>query len=209
MDHPSPKLALLAGALALGLSSAAWAEDDAKDKADAGPSAAMLANTCAGCHGTNGNSVGPASPSLANISEVVFIDMMERFKNGEIQSTIMGRIAKGYGTDDFEKMAGFFNAQTFIPAKQDFDAALVEKGAKLHENYCEECHAEGGKALPDEDEYYLLAGQWTPYLQFALEDFREERREMVKKMREKLGDMLENSGEESLTALTAYYASQQ
>ena len=33
------------------------------------PSARMLANTCAGCHGTDGSSVGPASPTIAGISQ--------------------------------------------------------------------------------------------------------------------------------------------
>ena len=46
----------------------------------AGPSAAAMANTCAGCHGTNGQSVGPASPNLAGMSAAYFIDSMNAFK---------------------------------------------------------------------------------------------------------------------------------
>jgi sulfide dehydrogenase cytochrome subunit len=37
------------------------------------PTATMLANTCAGCHGTNGSSVGPSSPTIAGISRDYFI----------------------------------------------------------------------------------------------------------------------------------------
>ncbi|QVL50476.1 MAG: cytochrome c4 [Thiocapsa sp.] len=201
----SPRLALLAGALALGVSSGA--------NADA--TASMLGNTCAGCHGVYGASEGPASPIIIGIHPQVFIDMMEGYKSGDIYSTIMGRIAKGYTTEEFEKMAQFFNSQRFRPAQQEYNTALVDTGAKLHDKYCENCHAEGGTPLIDEEtgepaeDFYLTAGQWTPYLQYTMEDFRADRREMPKKMRSKLDDMLEKEGEGGIAALFAFYASQQ
>lgn len=195
----SPRLALVAGALALGLSSGA--------NADA--TASMLANTCAGCHGTLGQSAGPASPIIAGINQIVFVDMMEGYKSGDIYSTIMGRIAKGYTEEEIEKMAAFFNSQEFQPAQQDYDKALVDQGAKLHDKYCEKCHVEGGKPLADEEDYHILAGQWTPYLQYAMSDFREERRPMEKKMASKLRELLKAEGDAGLDALFAFYASQQ
>ena len=63
------------------------------------PSASMLGNTCAGCHGTNGSSNGPATPSLAGISTEYFIDAMAAYKDGSRPSTIMTRIAKGYNAE--------------------------------------------------------------------------------------------------------------
>jgi cytochrome subunit of sulfide dehydrogenase len=199
MTPNTTRLTLAASVLALGLASNAGAE----------PTAEMLANNCAGCHGTHGNSVGPASPSIAEMDPVVFVELMEDFKSGEIQSTIMGRIAKGYSTAEFEKMAGYFKQQTYQPAKQSFDTALVDNGSKLHDKYCEKCHVDGGKPLADEEDYHILAGQWTPYLQYAMSDFRDERRPMEKKMASKLKEMLKAEGEESLEALYAFYASQQ
>ena len=199
MTPSTPRLRLAASVLALGLASNAGAE----------PTAEMLANNCAGCHGTNGNSVGPASPSIAQMDPIVFVEVMEGFKSDEIASTIMGRIAKGYSTEDFEKMAGYFKQQTYQPAKQSFDTALADKGAKLHDKYCEKCHVEGGKPLVDEEDYHILAGQWTPYLQYTMSDFREERRPMEKKMASKLRELLKAEGDEGLDALFAFYASQQ
>ncbi|MBK1719936.1 c-type cytochrome [Thiocystis violacea] len=193
------RLALASGVLTLGLSSNAAAEATAE----------MLANSCAGCHGTHGNSVGPASPSISAMDPVVFVDTMEAFKSGDTNSTIMGRIAKGYSTEEFQKMATYFHKQPYQPARQSFDTALADKGAKLHDKYCEKCHAEGGKPLVDEEDYNILAGQWTPYLQFAMSDFREERRPMEKKMANKLNEMLKAEGDAGLDALFAFYASQQ
>ncbi len=201
MANQTMKLAVLSGILALTLAPGANADD--------GASAAMLSNTCAGCHGTNGVSVGPASPTIAGMDPIIFVETMEGFKTDEIYSTIMGRIAKGYETAEFEKMAGFFKGQEFVAAKQSFDKAEVKKGAKLHDKYCEKCHAEGGKITPDEEEYYILAGQWTPYLQYSMADFLAGTHPMPKKMKKKVDKMMEKDGDKNLAALFAYYASQQ
>ncbi len=202
MAKQTLRLALAGSALIFGLASGGVGADE-------GPTAKMLADTCAGCHGTNGASVGPASPSIAAMDPVVFVETMEAFKSDDTFSTIMGRIAKGYSTEEFEKMGEFFHEQTFIPAKQAFDEAKVAQGEKLHEKFCEKCHVEGAKPVPDEEDYYILAGQWTPYLKYSMSDFREDRRVMPKKMGKKLEAMLEDNGDASLDALWAFYASQQ
>lgn len=201
MTKKPPVRALIGAALALGLGSGSALAETA--------SGTMLANTCAGCHGTYGNSQGPSTPTIAAMDPIIFVETMQYFRDGETYSTIMGRIAKGYTDEELEKMAEYFHEQEFVPAKQDFDKALVDQGAELHETYCEKCHIEGGKPVPEEEDYYILAGQWTPYLKYAMSDFREERREIPKKMARKLEDMLESGGEESLAALWAFYASQQ
>ena len=201
MTKQPPTHALIGAALAFGLSSGIAAAETA--------TGTMLAGTCAGCHGTYGNSQGPATPSIAAMDPIIFVETMQYFRDDETYSTVMGRIARGYNDEELEKMAEYFHQQEFAPAKQDFDQALVDTGADLHERYCEKCHIEGGKAVPEEEDYYILAGQWTPYLKYAMSDFREERRDIPKKMKSKLEGMLETNGEDSLAALWAYYASQQ
>ncbi len=201
MAKQSLKLALAGGALALGLSSGAQAAEIA--------SAKMLVDTCAGCHGTNGNSVGPASPSIAGMDPLVFVDMMIAFQNGDTYSTIMGRIARGYTEDELIEMGAYLKLQPFEPVNQSYDESLVADGEAYHEKFCSNCHEEGGKALADVEDYIILAGQWTPYLQYAMSDFRADRRMLPKKMGRKLDQMLEEHDEASLDALFAYYASQQ
>ena len=71
------------------------------------PSGAMLGNTCAGCHGTNGVSVGSA-PSLKGLPPDYIVTAMKAFRSGERPSTIMGRIAKGYNDEEIAAMAKFF-----------------------------------------------------------------------------------------------------
>ncbi len=172
-----------------------------------GASASMLGNTCAGCHGTNGASQGPASPTIAGLSVDYFIETMEEFASGDIPSTIMGRIAKGYSKEEIAAMAKFYGDKKFVMATQNFDAGLVKKGAKLHDKYCEKCHAEGGRSA--EDDAGVLAGQWTPYLNWQLANFKAGDREAPKKMKKKMKKMLEKEGSKGLSALISYYASQQ
>ncbi|PLY13320.1 MAG: cytochrome c4 [Sedimenticola sp.] len=185
---------------------AAFAADDAP-KVITGASASMLANTCAGCHGTDGSSQGPASPTIAGLSSDYFVETMQGFANDEIPSTIMGRIAKGYTEDELKAMAGYFKAKTFVKAHQDFDKDLADNGAKLHDKYCEKCHAEGGQSA--EDDAGVLAGQWTPYLNWQLANFKSGDREAPKKMQKQMEKMLEKEGSDGVMALLNFYASQQ
>ena len=170
------------------------------------PSASMLANTCAGCHGTNGSSVGPASPTIAGISREYFIETMNAYRSGERPSTIMTRIAKGYTDEEIKLMAGFFSRQPFVRQSQKFDAAKAGTGQKLHKKYCEKCHEKGGRS--SEDDAGILAGQWAPYLLYTMEDFTSGNRTMEKKMQKKMDELQKQHGDKGVDALIHYYASQ-
>ena len=169
----------------------------------AAPTAQMLANTCAGCHGTAGESVGPASPNLAGMSESYFIDSMTAFKEGERPATIMDRIARGYSEAQIEAMAGYFAGLPVYKAKQSTDAAKVAAGAEVYDKGCAKCHDEGG-SLPSDDAG-ILAGQWLPWLQYSMADFQAGTREMPKKMK----NQVEKLSPEQIEAVLHYFASQQ
>ena len=204
MAYKTLAKAVLAAGLAIGMSAAVNAADKPLKM---GASAGMLANTCAGCHGTDGVSTGPAAPTIAGLSPDYFVETMQGFASGEIKSTIMGRIAKGYTDDEIGSMATFYAGKPFVKAKQNFDAKLAKKGAKLHDKYCEKCHADGGQSA--EDDAGVLAGQWTPYVNWTLADYQGDAREASKKMMKKLNKMVEREGAAGIEALLNYYASQQ
>lgn len=166
------------------------------------PSSQALAYTCAGCHGTNGVSNGPATPSLAGISKDYMIESMEAYKTGERPATIMNRIAKGYSEKEIVAMSEFFAKQKYTPAEQEVDAKLAKKGAKLHDKYCEKCHEDGGTSV--EDDAGLLKGQWRPYLADSFADYHSGKREMTKKMKKKFDKMAEKP--ENMKALIEFYS---
>ncbi len=202
---------LLVAGLAFGMSSAAMAAKHAKKKMAPktlmGASGMALANTCAGCHGTDGASGGPGTPTIAGLSSEYFVELMKGFKSGEIPSTIMGRIAKGYTGDEVKKMATYFGGKPFVPAKQSYDKAKAAKGAKLHEKNCEKCHEDGGTDV--DDDTGRLAGQWTHYLKSTMADFIAGKRPMTRKMKKKVMKLHTKGGDAAFDELMAYYASQQ
>ncbi len=192
----------LIGALALSASSAVFAADE--KPLMSGASASMLANTCAGCHGTHGASAGPATPSISGISTVYFEELMAGFKSGEVPSTIMGRIAAGYSEEEIAAMGEYFSNQPFVKATQSFDDKLADDGAKLHDKYCEKCHADGGSSA--EDDSGILLGQLTPYLRYTLADFKAGDREMTKKMKKQVNKVIKKEGDAGFEALFNFYA---
>ncbi len=166
----------------------------------------MLGYTCAGCHGTDGSSQGPATPTIAGMSKETFVESMKAYQKGERPSTVMARIAKGYSEEELNSMAEFFAGKEFNRVAQEHDAAKASAGAKLHEKYCEKCHEDGGKK--DEDGSSVIAGQWMPYLQFQFADFHSEARPMPKKMATRVKEMMSEKGEGSIENLVHFYGSQ-
>ena len=104
-------------------------------------SAAMLSNTCLGCHGPAGISDGPATPTISGMSEVYIIGAMLAYKFGEDEegkaeeliesdpdfedveyfprvSSVMNRIAQGYSVEEIKLMAKHFAEVPFKAANQ-------------------------------------------------------------------------------------------
>ena len=176
--------------------------------AGSGPSGAMLGNTCAGCHGTNGVSNGPATPSIAGLDYDYFVEAMTEFKEDLRNTTIMARIAKGYSEAEIEAMSKYFADMEYVKADQPFDAAAAKRGEKLHKKYCKNCHGDTGVSEDPDDDSGMLAGQWKPYMMYTIADYKSGKREMGKKMSKKFKKMEKEQGDKGLNDLLEYYASQ-
>jgi len=164
----------------------------------------MLVNTCVGCHGNDGSSVGPATPSIAGMRKPLFIKAMQDMKTGKRPSTIMGLVAKGYTDEEIEMMADFFSKQKLVRYTQNFDHEKAERGKELHKQYCDGCHKIEGRTL-----FNTLAGQWVPYLKVRLSDFRNNNDTSSSMMTSALEYFIfHNNSEESLDDLLHFYASQ-
>lgn len=71
---------------------------------------ALLANTCAACHGTDGKSPG-SIPVIAGKPADYIIKTFKEFSTGERPSTVMGRHAKGYTEEELKQIAEYFAKQ--------------------------------------------------------------------------------------------------
>jgi sulfide dehydrogenase cytochrome subunit len=171
----------------------------------AGPSGEALAFTCAGCHGTDGSSVGPSMPSIAGMDPEVFVDAMKAYQADKRNATIMNRIARGYSDEQLKDMGWFFARQRLHLTPQKHDAALAARGARLHEKHCEKCHENGGRP----GDAGTLAGQWMPYLDHTMADFMSGKRDWPRKMKRKVDAAIAEEGKQAIPALIHYYGSQQ
>ena len=70
--------------------------------------ATMLANSCAGCHGTYGKSPG-AIPAINGKSASFIVESLKDFQTGARPSTVMGRHANGYSEQEIQLIAEFFS----------------------------------------------------------------------------------------------------
>lgn len=170
----------------------------------AGPPIEMIANTCAGCHGTDGSSGGPATPTIASISTDYFILSMKDYKSGRRPATVMDRIAKGYSDEEITEMAKYFQKKPFARVKQTTDAAKVKSGKALAKKYCESCHEDEGRVA---EGVGVLAGQWLPYMQDSMRDFLGGTRETERRQKAKFDEVVRDKGEAAFQDILHYYAS--
>ena len=68
---------------------------------------AMLSNSCAACHGTDGKSPG-AIPSIHGKSAEFISTALTGFRSGERASTVMGRHTRGYSDEEIRLIAEHF-----------------------------------------------------------------------------------------------------
>jgi len=176
-----------------------------------------IITNCNSCHGENGVSTDADIPTIAGYSETSTSDMLfafidevrparkSKYRHGDLTraETDMRTIAKELSETQIEEIALHYSEQTYLPAKQTFDAALAAKGKKTHEVRCTKCHDEGG-SLADDDAG-MLAGQWGPYLEEAFSDYRSGKRDGEEEMLKKLNKL----SDAQVAALIHYYKSQQ
>jgi sulfide dehydrogenase cytochrome subunit len=172
---------------------------------------------CNGCHGDDGVSQWTDVPTIAGVPEFVHSDALyifrdearpcteTEYKQGDTSrpATTMCAITADLSDDMIDELAAYYAGKTFVPAKQDFDAALAEAGKAIHEAECDRCHSEGGSN--PEDEAGILAGQWMGYLTDTFAEYRAGEREQPAKMEEKLNAL----SDDDVKALVNFYASQQ
>lgn len=73
------------------------------------PTTQLLADNCAACHGTDGNSPGSID-ELDDIKLDEFTEEMKEFKNEQGKGRIMGPIARGLSDAQIDALAKHFEA---------------------------------------------------------------------------------------------------
>lgn len=135
------------------------------------PALAAKSDSCAHCHGTDGNSASSAYPSLAGQTREYLYRQIKAFKDGSRKNSMMSPAAVVLTEEDMQDLAEYFSGQTLTRSSAKTDPAIIEQGKKLAvEVQCVACHQPGFKGL---NEFPRLSRQKYPYLVKQLKDFRD------------------------------------
>ncbi len=162
------KLSPLALCLCLGMSANVFAMGDPA----AGQEKSAL---CQGCHGPDGNSLGPEWPNLASQVSGYLTKQLHDFQSGARKDPTMSSMVEGLSKEDIADIAAYFNSQKVKTEEGDSNG----KGRKLYiggNRYtnvpsCAGCH--GPNAVGNGPARFpRLAGQKADYTSKTLNDFR-------------------------------------
>jgi len=173
------------------------------------------AESCLGCHGADGISNDPDTPTISGASDFFIENQLFLFQ-GEERPCVADLFAKvddapaadhcavvaDWSEDTIVEVAAHYAEQPFQSADQSWDAARAEAGAAIHDANCARCHADGGG--DPADDAGILAGQWKPYLVRTMKDYRAGLRFQPVTMEREMTPL----SDDDIQALAAYYASQ-
>jgi cytochrome c553 len=161
-----------------------------------------LSQGCAACHGADGVSQTPLTPSLAGQPDEFVQWQLVYFRSGARNSDMMGPIAQALSNEDIRNLGAYYAS---LPppkpaAASDELAQNGEKLAVLHR--CKSCHADdynGFRAAA------RLSGQREDVLVQALRDFKSGKR--VGSGVASMADVTYGLSDADLRALSHYMAS--
>jgi cytochrome c553 len=130
-----------------------------------------LAVPCTKCHGEDGNSKVPGTPSLAGQQPHYLVAAIQEYHQGERKAATMKSMLRSSNTPDLEKLALYFATQT--PAERAApprgDPAAGEPATAM----CGGCH--GSRGVSTDGATPSLAGQDPVYLVNATKAYRKNR----------------------------------
>lgn len=138
------------------------ARPEAKDVQQSSPyqDGKVLAAPCGKCHGEDGNSKMPGTPTLAGQQPHYLVTAIEEYHQGDRKAATMGSMARNSSKMDLEKLALYYATQT--PAQRTpppvGDPALGEPATAM----CGGCH--GSRGVSTDGATPSLAGQDAKYL---------------------------------------------
>lgn len=170
----STLLIMTGGAWAKPSSQVAWTADQLNFVKAGDPAKGKeSAKVCSGCHGENGVSSMPNTPSLAGLMPTYIYKQLIDYNLGDRQDPMMAGIAKSLSKQDAADLAAWFAS---LPKALKSTDAKLEQAEKLvkHGNServlppCEVCH--GGKGQGQD--IPALAGQNADYISTTLNAFK-------------------------------------
>jgi len=133
------------------------------------------AGLCANCHGVEGVSSTPDTPSLAGMGSFYAATQLFLFRAGRRQNAAMTVVGKSLTDDDLRGFSDLIGQLPAPPAPTGTpDAARMAQGRAIAQRHqCAGCH---GADFAGGDQVPRLAGQREEYLKRALLEFKSAQR---------------------------------
>ncbi len=139
----------------------------------------QLANSCAGCHGSNGISSNPEIPSLAGQLATYTYKQLMDYRNGNRSNMMMTPVTKNLERWDIINLATWY--ASLAPARiqnQTSDQGLEHSEKLVYQGDgkriippCSVCHGTDGQG--EKMDIPALAGQQSEYLRKTLMDYKQ------------------------------------
>jgi len=158
---------------------------------------------CVTCHGEDGRGGESDTPIIAGIPDVILEDALYAYADGDRDCGVkpmMCKVSTRLTEEQVGELAARYAAMPFVPAGEEFDSVLAEKGKAIHDSDCAICH---GADDPGDAQASILHGQRMEYLRSALQQYAAAKRKQLPAMEKKTSQL---SGED-IEALINYYAS--
>jgi cytochrome c553 len=125
---------------------------------------------CESCHGIEGRSTLPDTPSLAGQPKQFITTQLVMFREGNRKNAIMNPIAAPLSNAEISELGSYFSAQRPSPRASRSPPARQRRRAALAERLgCVTCH---GAELKGQQHIPRLAGQQADYLRTQLLGFK-------------------------------------
>jgi len=159
-----------------------------------------LAAACAGCHGEDGNSTQPGTPSLAGQQPHYLVAAIQEYHQGERATPAMKGMLPNASRLELESLALYFAAQTPKKRADQAHGGDPVAGEPLTA-MCGGCH--GARGVSVDAATPSLAGQDAQYLVRSTQSYRTTRKNWG------MQRYVAGLGDKDIENIAAYYAAQQ
>jgi cytochrome c553 len=171
----------------------------AAGSADTVAAGKAAAGACIACHGADGNSKMPGTPSLAGQHPGYLLNAMQAYKDGSRKEANMNSQVTNLDKVAMENITAYFAAQK--PASRDKPASGDAKAGEPLSGKCGGCHGKQGHSADEKTP--SLAGQDALYLVKTMKNYRDGGRAHAE-----MKTMLAGAKDQDLAHIAAFYATQ-
>ena len=160
--------------------------------------------SCAGCHGSDGNSAIADYPKLSGQHATYLESTLKAYRDGARENAIMGGMAGALSNEDIADLAAYYSQQTISTGAVEAD--LVARGEQLYRfgdaskgiSACAACHGPTGAGVASAI-FPSLKGQWAAYSETQLKAYRDGQRQHVM-----MNGVAKNMSDADIKAVASY-----